>query len=402
MAQKTKLGPHMQFDGFEGWRWLTAAPPAVAKFCTPKDGGFDAGARIAEIDRCSEFTLAIGHPMLSDKIILGTGLGEEYRAGYTPLQVATVYCNKFLLPLARAYPRIDFWEPYNEFEVDTDFPGFPLGDHGAEAQHRWYCEVCYETAKILWQQVGKRCALGAWSTGRPNSTDYPNWHLWVTPILRAVAEYGAIWSRHGYDPSPNDAGAGGDPTAGGSLRYRDDLARFAAMGYPDIRCVITECGWDWPPVHDRLGNIAEYVSRYCAKLEMALRADAHCLGATLYTHGTGGVSRNSFNTADPKNVFVDAWIAWANANAMPDVPPIKPGDGSASLAEDEYRIVNCKAVNVRAFPWLWEPTPPMVRTAPAGEIVRVYTILRYGTMMSGWALIDSSGGQWVNAYYLGK
>jgi hypothetical protein len=108
-----------------------------------------------------------------------------------------------------------------------------------------------------------------------------------------------------------------------------------------------------------------------------------------------------FNIADPKLQFVNAWIEWCkkcpwNPGGIEPPPPPPP------LAEDEYRIVNCKAVNVRAFPWLWYPTPPIVRTAAAGEIVRVYTILRYGTMMSGWALIDSSGGQWVNAYYLGK
>jgi hypothetical protein len=259
MAPVSKLGPHWQLGGFNIKEWLELAPPAGALFCLPLDGGFRGGIRVDEVNFCLPGTLAIGHIMLHDgPIILGYGLGEEYRAGYTPEQVALAYWNHYLRPMAEAYPRVDVWAYFNEFEHDGDFD--------AGTQYTWYATICAHLCRWLYEQYGKRSAMGSLATHRPDRAQFPNWETWYTPILDACQRYGGYWARHGYDYAM--------PDEDGSLRYRDDIRRFAKIGYPNINVIVTECGNDWPPVKKRC-SLQDYANGYCATLEMKLREDNH-------------------------------------------------------------------------------------------------------------------------------
>lgn len=382
MAIYTKLGLHIMATGqFEADRILREVPPAVVKFLLPCDAGFWNGIRVPEVAICPPETLVIGKPM-HGTIILGVGLGEEYRAGYTPAQVADAYWTKYQQPMLEAYPRVDVWEIFNEFEHDTSLdPG---------AQYTWYAQCCAEVARRLWL-VGKRAAVCALATHRPDIATFPNWENWFTPALDACRNYGALFSRHGYD-----AGA---PNADGSLRYRDDYQRFMRLGYPDVRFVITECGWDWSPVHGRGGvSITDYVRDYCIPLEMQLRQDACVVGATLYCYGTGG-SNQQFDAADPKREFADAWISFSEANPLTVAPPVPPAP--PPLGPDEYRVT-AGALNVRAHPWTGATVPAIVGLLKQNDRVTVYDTVKFGAMTWGWALIHADGNLWVSMRYLGK
>ena len=379
----TKLGIHIMATGqFEAGRILRTVPPAVTKFILPIDGGFWNGVRVPEVQDCQPGTLVIGKP-LHGTIILGVGLGEEYRAGYTPDQVAEAYWTKYQAPMLDAYPRVDAWEVFNEFEHDTELD--------AGAQYTWYAQCCAAMAKRLWQ-VGKRGAICALATHRPNLSQFPDWERWYLPALAACRSYGAIFTRHGYDA--------GYPSPDGSLRYRDDLQRFIRLGYPDVKMVITECGWDWPPIHDRPTSVSDYVRDYCIPYERLLREDPGVIGATLYCYGTGGANKQ-FDAADPKNEFADAWIEFALANALtsdPPVPPVPP-----PLQPDQYRVHNCSVLNVRGHPWGDNlVSPPLVGQLLAGSIVTVYDTTKFGDMVHPWAAISKSGSQWVRSDYLTK
>jgi hypothetical protein len=372
----SKLGLHIMATGqFEASRILRETPPAVVKFILPIDAGFWNGIRVPEVADCQPQTLIIGKPMHGN-IILGVGLGEEYRAGYTPDKVAEAYWTKYQAPMIEAYPKIQMWEIFNEFEHDTELdPG---------AQYRWYAQCCAAVAQRL-HAAGKRAAICALATHRPNVLDCPQWEQWFIPALEACRNYDAIFSRHGYDSVV--------PSIDGSLRYRDDLRRFAALGYGDVKIVITECGWDWPPVHSRGGSMADYINQYCVPLEMAMREDSGVVGATLYCYGTGGANQQ-FDAADPKNEFANAWIALAQAHPIPPtVPPLAP---------DQYRVYNCQALNMRGFPWTGATAPPVMRVLQNGETVTVYSVCKFGSMAYGWALISPNGNEWVSARYLSR
>lgn len=381
MALLSKLGLHvMPMGQFEAAQIITQAPAAVHKFILPIDAGFWNGIRVPEVALCPPETFVIGKP-LHGTIILGVGLGEEYRAGYTPAQVAEAYWDKYQAPMLEAYPRVNGWEIFNEFEHDTSFEPGP--------QYTWYAQCCAEVAARLYAhgKCGVVCAL---ATHRPDIAAYPNWENWFIPALDACRYYGAVFSRHGYDQ--------GYPSADGSLRYRDDLARFARMGYADVRMVITECGWDWSPVHGRGASITEYVRDYVIPLEMALRQDAGVIGATLYCYGTGGANQQ-FDAADPKGEFMQAWISFVEANPLTVAPPVPPTP--PPLAPEQYRVT-AGALNVRAHPWTGNVTPPVVAMLRQGDVVTVYDVVKFGSMAHGWALIHADGNLWVSARYLSK
>jgi len=382
MTIYSKLGLHIMATGqFEAGRILREAPPAVVKFLLPIDQGFWDGIRVPDVSDVQPQTLAIGKPM-HDTIILGVGLGEEYRAGYTPDQVAEAYWSKYQAPMIQGYPNIPIWEIFNEFEHDSDFDPGP--------QYLWYAQCCAEVAARLWAH-GKRAAVCALATHRPNVIDFPNWEQWFIPALEACRNYGAIFSRHGYDAVL--------PTSDGSLRYRDDLRRFAGLGYTDVKIVITECGWDWPPVHARGGSIGDYVAQYCVPLEMELRKDERVVGATLYCYGTGGANQQ-FDAADPKNEFANAWISWAREHPLPDSPTTPPAP--PPLGPDQYVVANCTALNVRAHPWTGATTPLIQRVVKNGDVVTVYAVCKFGSMTWGWALISTAGNEWVSMRYLAR
>jgi len=196
----------------------------------------------------------------------------------TPERAAAIYFTDELWPIISANSFIWQWEVLNE-------PDWKDDDNPANSPRvmAWVCEFIWWTAKML-RDRNITPVIGNWSVGQP---DYPVWQH-AEWLLRATREFGAKMGRHCYGPLDTHY----------AYRYENDAEVFTAMGYPDVKFYLTECGLDnvqqFRPWKDYYGNSPEGFGRYWSEwiepFERHIRLDARVLGAHLFTLGTGGAS----------------------------------------------------------------------------------------------------------------
>lgn len=236
------------------------------------------------------------------------------------------------IPDARKYADLWYkdWLPLNPWARLVATPNEPVV---LTVPVMEYCAAFLaELTRILHVEFGRVAVVGNWSVGSP---DFPLWAAY-RPALEAVARYGAVLGRHSYGPL-NDFYA---------LRHRRDNAIFAAMGFPDLPVLITECGWENLPevLPDGSGrtwaseprrSALEYAD-YLLLLDLELMKDRYVLGASVFTYGVNwsqhningsGVGRIMADALAPRPVFELAW---------PTPRPVPPeGDDELSSSQKE-------------------------------------------------------------------
>ncbi len=197
--------------------------------------------------------------------------GSNYPAG--AVDAARAYAARWIAPFVLANPWCRFVTTPNEPVIADDDPD-------AAGKMRWFAEFIAELVRVIHEVLKVTAVADNWSVGAP---DFWMWEHYA-PALAAIARYGALHARHSYGPL----------NAFYALRHREDNLRFAAMGFPDLPTVITECGWEnlseGGQVINRAWNtdprrpVSEYVD-YLVQLNDELLQDAYVLGAVVFTHG---------------------------------------------------------------------------------------------------------------------
>lgn len=274
MQAKTKLGPHLLLQGnSDATFWIQNARPSVVKLV---DTGIP-GEFINQADQ----TIWIGRKaetVFDPNNPAGGGFSND------PVEAAGQYVTRFLDRAIRAEPLIQCWELNNE-PVITD-----------PTRMAWFARFLARGAQILRETYNKTAVLGCWSVGNP---DFPLWAQYG-PALEAARTYGALLGRHAY--------AGPDQSTWSFLllRHREDNARFAALGFPNMPLVITECGADAVPFGTPQGkpwrelygdDARRYANEILIPFEAELLRDSYVLGATVFTYGFNW-ERHTLNGAD--------------------------------------------------------------------------------------------------------
>lgn len=154
---------------------------------------------------------------------------------------------KEIAGLARGYPQVDYWEGFNEVFSDRD------GNIEKYAQYE------IDRMKAL-EAVGKKAAIGCFSTGTPDMVDWPLFR----PALEYAYQHGHALALHEYagpfmqwlcgeNQWDHEAGRPKrvddpcvSPTVEGwlTLRYRKAYKLFKTWGLGDLPFFITEGGID--------------------------------------------------------------------------------------------------------------------------------------------------------------
>lgn len=264
-----QLGPHFMTGGtgLAGW----AAESAVLKLAgdfprvTTRPGALVIGRVIDE----RGWTLGQGDPGSS----------------------AAWYFDHVVGPALDRNPHVAAWEGPNE-------PIFTDGE-----RMRWYGAFLYEFARLVAAR-GRRAVIGNWAVGwplaDPGTRQVPLWWHYQH-ALRAVRDHGALLGRHGYGPLDDFY----------ALRHRLDNEHFAALGFPDLPVVITECGCDdaggYRPWREYYGSAADYWREWCQPFADKLAADRYVIGAALFTLGTG--SADAWRAFDVAGTEIPEWAA---------------------------------------------------------------------------------------------
>lgn len=347
MTMLNKIGPHHGLGGSDTQKWMELSHPTVAKFVGDLGGGYNAPASILTIGR-----------VVDDGMIDGQGFdANRYTLqGLNAYGMALRYFNEVLREKIERNPWIKAWSGPNE-QVITDMRAMT-----------WYGSFCYGLARLI-HSVGKRPVIGGWATGTP---EFNLWPYFAT-ALRACKDYNAILDRHEYGPLDGYL----------SLRYRKDNDAFAAMGYPNLPVVISECGGDnvpgsgpWKKFY---GTMERYWNEYLLPYNIALNQDAYCLGATLFTSGGGWVDYDVTGT--------DLVDRLARFEQMPTTPLVT-------------HRVTASLLNVRQFPWVGARIPPIQRQIKSGTSVRVIGTYKPENLAVGWGCLSPDGDEWVSLKYL--
>lgn len=344
-----KLGPHHQLGGMDTGRWLKVATPTVAKFVGDLGAAVEAPASVLTIGR-----------VVDDGMLDGQGFDcNRYAAqGLNAYGMALRYFNEVLRDKIERNPWIKAWSGPNE-QIVTDMRSMT-----------WYGAFCYGLARLI-QSVGKRPVIGGWATGTP---EFGLWKYFST-ALRACPDYGAILERHEYGPLDGYL----------TLRYRKDNDVFAALGYPNLPVVITECGGDnvpgSGPWKNFYGTMERYWNEYLLPYNAALNQDAYVLGATVFTSGGAGAWRDYDVTGTD---LVDRLAKFAQ---LPAPNPVT-------------HRVTASLLNVRQFPWVGAKIPPMVRQIKFDTQVQVRGVYKPENLPIGWGCLSPDGDEWVSLKYL--
>jgi hypothetical protein len=255
MPTLLKLGPHHLQGGSDTKAWMLLGP-TVAK----------AVGDLGVLSEAPAGVLRVGR-MTDDGQLDGQGFDANRYAGTVEPVVMAAQYTAWLTRFIDTNPWVDVWEGPNE-QVIT-----------APASMAWYGAFLYEFARLV-KAKGKRAGLGGWAVGNPRR----ELNLWPHYVwaLQAVRDHGAILTRHEYGPLDG----------ANSLRYRADNAEFTRLGYPDLPVIISECGADdaggmtrWRNFYH--GDLDRYWNELLRPYAQALRRDAYCLGATVFTVGGG-------------------------------------------------------------------------------------------------------------------
>jgi hypothetical protein len=289
----TKLGAHV----------LRSAP----------DLGDYIQARPAVVKLVGDWGLARDVP--EGVLVIGRKHQADYDAqlqkasGQTPPQAAHQFVQD-QLPTYQSNPHITYWEGHNE----------PVWNTAEEMD--WYAEFEVERMRLM-ADLGLKCVLGNFATGRPNLDLWPAF----LPALQAATQHEAILGLHEYscpwmwwmtgrfqvDPNADEGDEGWT-----TLRYRKVYRQhLISNGLGGVPLVITECGIDplvspkpsgvsggtWRQLgsfwaeHDNEPDKADYYFRQLVWYDRELQKDDYVIGATVFTWGSFGQPWSDFDVA---------------------------------------------------------------------------------------------------------
>jgi hypothetical protein len=210
----SKLGLHVQWNNSpEIMEFIRRMKPAVIKAID--DLGFVAEAK--EASPQTVFVARITHDQPTD--------GD-------PEAMARAFVAENL-PTYLAHPAVDYWEGYNEPDV--------------QGRMDWYARFEAERVRAM-AENGLKAAIGSFSTGVPEFEEFQAF----LPAVRAAKEHGGILALHEYDAPTLSRSVGAalpgrpsHPDRGVlALRYRWWYADILAPAGLIIPLVITEAGVD--------------------------------------------------------------------------------------------------------------------------------------------------------------
>lgn len=265
------------------WSWVSDVRPRVLKLLDPTTG-VDTLAKTASAE-----TILIGRIYTPAQPVTGD-----------PAAQASAWFNASL-PTLQSLPLMDYWEGYNEIDV-----------HNVSLM-AWYAAFEAERVALL-ASIGKKAAIGSFSTGTPDVTT-PAIIQAFYPAIDAALAHGGILGLHEYS-SPTLLGCFMNSTGQGWLtgRYRMLWQQYLLPTNRTIPIVISENGIDNSPCDNspNLGGWQAYCSfwatqynpplpgpnasndcpgQYVFQLawyDSLLRADSYLLGSALFCFQCSG------------------------------------------------------------------------------------------------------------------
>lgn len=256
---RCKVGPQLDLEGHpDATAWLVRGRPALAVGINIGPPGEISGQSVIWGARNFEDTFQPKNPQAG---------------GYSPDPVEAA--RQWARTWWHEWLTINRWIQYpfgpNEPVVDDDVAAMQYLD-------RFHAELI----RIGVEEYGRRPVVGHFAVGTP--------HYWLwqhyTETLGAIARYGVFHARHSY-------GESGEHQADYALRHRKDAQIFAALGFPRVPTLITECGWEnLPEVGQRAFNVEprrsdEAYAAHLAWLNDELMKDDYVFGASVFVYSPG-------------------------------------------------------------------------------------------------------------------